>query len=225
MNWEPHVDPRERPLPPTAEEIAAWAAREHKRRAAWREGPSEEERQEWARRYRWRATLGLEESRLAPTREDIDLWAEREHRRREAWLTGPTDAEKQRWARQQRHRAGADRAESPAPPTQEEVDAWAAREKQRRQDWLAGPSEEEKQQWADRQTGGFFDELLNLPTMLEADFPETAQRLLREAELVGKGALYSLSRAPLMLWSYFMGAGKVFEEEFYQQPRRRRVRY
>jgi hypothetical protein len=35
-------------------EIEAWAAREHKRRQAWLEGPSEGEKQEWARLERQR---------------------------------------------------------------------------------------------------------------------------------------------------------------------------
>ena len=107
MSSEPHVDPRGRPLAPTPDEIEVWAAREHKRRAAWLAGPSEEEKQEWARRYRWRGALGLEESRLGPTREDIELWAEREHKRRQAWLEGPNAMEKHDWARAQcRHAQG-----------------------------------------------------------------------------------------------------------------------
>jgi hypothetical protein len=225
MNSEPHVDPRERPLPPTPDEIDAWAAREHRRRAAWLAGPSEEEKQDWARRYRWRAALGFEESRLGPAQEDIDLWAEREHGRRAAWLTGPTDAEKQSWATQQRRRARAGLTDSHLPPTDEEIAAWVAREAQRRQEWLGGPSEEEKQQWAQRQTGGFFDELMRLPTLLESDLPEAAQRFLRDTELAGKGTLYTLSRAPRTLWSYVIRAGRIFEQEFYQQRPRRRVRY
>ena len=93
MSSEPHVDPRGRPLAPTQEEVDAWAAREHRRRAAWLAGPDEDERRDWTRRYRWRATLGLEESRLAPAREDVEFWAEREHKRRQAWLEGATAAD------------------------------------------------------------------------------------------------------------------------------------
>jgi hypothetical protein len=62
MQSEPNVDPRQQPVRPTHEEIKAWAARAPSgvaRRSA-------EEKQEWARRYRWRAALGLEETRLAP---------------------------------------------------------------------------------------------------------------------------------------------------------------
>jgi hypothetical protein len=226
MTSEPHSDPRERPLPPTQEEIDAWAVREHRRRAAWLAGPSEEEKQDWARRYRWRAVFGLEESRLGPAPEDIELWAAREHRRREAWLAGPTEAEQQSWARQQRRRARIGLADASAPPpAQAEIDAWAAREKQRRQEWLAGPSEGEKQQWAERQTRRLVDELTSLPAMLETDFPEAVQRLLRDAELAGKGTVYTLSRAPLMLWSYFIRAGRAFEGESSKQPPRSRVPY
>jgi hypothetical protein len=225
MNPEPHVDPRKRPLQPTQEEIDAWAAREHRRRAAWLAGPSDEEKQEWARRYRWRAALGIEESRLGPAREDIDLWAAREHKRREAWLAGPSEAEKQSWAGGQRRRAGAGATDSPAPPTQEEIEAWAGRERQRRAAWLAGPSEEEKLRWAERQAGGFVDEMLGLLTTLEPDLPEAAQRFLSEAELAGRAALRSLSRVPMTLWSLFVRAGRIFEDDPDQQPPRRRVRY
>ena len=94
------------------------------------------------------------------------------------------------------------------------------------QEWLAGPSEAEKQDWAGRQSGGFLDDLLSLPGMLEpTDLPEAAQRFLREAELAGKGTVYALSRAPLKLWSYLIRAGRAFEDDSAQQPRRRRVRY
>jgi hypothetical protein len=225
MSSEPDVDPRERPLAPAQDEIDAWATREHKRRAAWLAGPSEEERQDWARRYRWRAALGLEESRLAPAREDIDLWAEREHKRRQAWLQGPTETEKQQWAAaQRRHARTGSMGDSPS-PTAEEIEAWANRERQRRQQWLDGPSEDEKRHWARRAGGGIFDELARLPEWLELDLPAGADRLLREAELAGKGALYALSRAPQRLWSFFVRAGKAAEEETYQPPRRRRVHY
>jgi len=220
MQPEPNGDPRGQPLPPTHEEIEAWGARERARRAAWLAGPSAEEKREWARRYRWRAALGLEETRLAPAAEDVDRWAEREHQRRAAWLEGPTLAEKQEWAARQRHRAA-----DAASPTDADVEAWAAREKQRRQDWLAGPSEEEKQRWAEREMTSLFDELMRVPAALQSELPEGAQQVLRDAELAGKGAVYSLMRAPVAVWSYLVRAGRAFEGEFYQEPRRRRVRY
>jgi hypothetical protein len=96
MNSEAHVDPRGRRLRPAQEEIDAWAVREHQRRAAWLAGPSPEEKLAWARRYRWRSALGLEESRLGPAPEDIDLWAAQEHGRRAAWAAGPSQLEKER---------------------------------------------------------------------------------------------------------------------------------
>jgi hypothetical protein len=223
MSAEREGDPRDRRLRPTAEEIDAWAAREHKRRAAWAHGPSADEKQDWARRYRWRAAVGLGESRLGPAQEDIEHWAEREHKRRQAWLAGPSDSEKRMWADRAQRGGGVG---DPAPPSDDAVEEWAAREKQRRQEWLAGPSEHEKQDWAERQGRGFLDDLLSLPGMLEStDFPETAQRFLRDAELAGKGTVYALSRAPLRLWSYLIRAGQAFEEDTSQQPRRRRVRY
>ena len=221
MSFETLADPREQPLPPTQEEIDDWATREHKRRAAWLAGPSEEERHGWARRFRWGAMLGWEESRLGPTEEDVSTWAAREHKRRQAWLAGPSEAEKRSWA-SRRQRLG---AESDSPNSQESAEEWAARERQRRQEWLAGPTQAEKDAWARRQGGGFLDDLASLPARLESDLPEGAQQFLREAELVGKGAVYALSRGPLALWSYLTRHGRTFEQNFYQQPRRRRVRY
>jgi hypothetical protein len=211
MEPEPMIDPRREPAGPTPEEAEAWADRERKRRQAWAEGPSEEEKQERARSWRRRAMFGLEESRLGPTREDIESWAERERKRRAAWLAGPGEGEKREWAR--RARRGGE-----LPPSPEEVDGWARREQERRREWLAGPSEDEKREWALRQGRAWED-------AFDTEVSETARRFFREAELAGKGSLFALSGAPAALWSYFVRAGRAFEEEFYQPPRRRRVRY
>jgi hypothetical protein len=227
-----HDDPRDHRLPPTQEEIDAWANREHQRRAAWLAGPSAEEKLAWARRHRWRSTLGLAESRLAPAPEEVDEWAALEHKRRAAWLEGPTDAEKQRWARAQRER-GLPHGPDAAAPSQPDVEGWAAREKLRRQEWIAGPSEDERREWAERQVAGLFDDLVHLPLVeelmgLEIFGPErsaVAQEMLREVELAGKGFLHVLSRAPLGLWSYLVRAGHTFEQEPGAQAPRRRVRY
>ncbi len=210
-------DPRDRPLHPTAEEIDAWAVREQRRRAAWLTGPSEEEKRIWAQRYRWRAALGLEESRLGPSPEEVQEWAEREHRRRSAWPAGPTDAEKQAW-RTRQSKTGEEESEADA-------DAWAERETKRRQDWVAGPTEQEKQEWARRQSTSVLEELMNLPAVLDAEFPEPAQRFLRNVELAGKGTLHTLTRAPQALWSYFIRAGRAFEKEMDEDTPRRRVKY
>lgn len=232
MNPDTHVDPRGRPLQPTQEEIDAWAAREHQRRAAWLAGPSPEEKLAWAARYRWRSALGLEESHLGPAPEDVGRWAAQEHQRREAWVAGPTEVEKEQWARAHRDRLHSRDPESPA-PTDTDVESWAARERQRRQEWIAGPSDEEKHRWAERQARGFLDELAHLPVfdevmrlgIFEADFSEAAHHVLRDAELAGKGALYLLSRAPLGVWSYFVRAGREFEQNLGPSSPRRRVRY
>jgi hypothetical protein len=227
MDSESPVDPRDEPLEPTPEEIDAWAGREHKRREAWVAGPTDAEKQEWARRYRYRALVGLAESRLPPSREDVELWASRERRRREAWLGGPTEDEKQDWARRYRLRTLTGASESSLPPTTEDIEAWAAREGQRRREWLAGPSEEERRRWARRQAGGLLTEWsdwMRSPSG-ESEMFDVAHRLLREAELAGKGSLYALSRAPMALWSYFVRAGEKFEEELSTQPRRGRVRF
>jgi hypothetical protein len=162
---------------------------------------------------------------LGPTPEEIDAWSSREHKRREAWLEGPTEEEKQDWARRYRRRTLTGVSESSLPPTAEDVAAWAAREGQRRREWLAGPSEEERRRWARRQAGGLLSEWSEWmrPPSGESEMFDAAHRLLREAELAGKGSLYALSRAPMALWSYFVRAGEKFEEELSTQPRRRRV--
>jgi len=224
MEDEFPVDPRYRRLEPTPEEIDAWADREHKRRQAWLAGPAEGERQDWARRYRRRAAFGLEESRLAPTPEEIEAWADREHKRRQAWLAGPTEEGKRDWARSRGRGAMAALGQPEPAPSPEEIDAWAGREGERRREWLAGPSEEEKRQWARREAAGFLGDWARL-SPVEPLLSETAQRLLREAELAGKGSLYALSRAPAAIWTYFVRAGRVFEEESSREPRRSRVPY
>jgi hypothetical protein len=211
MQPEPMIDPRSRTAGPTPEEIEAWAERERKRRQAWAEGPSEEEKQDRAHRWRRRAMFGLEESRLGPTREDIESWAERERKRRAAWIAGPTEDEKRDWARRARGRGE-------LAPSPDEVLDWARREQQRRRDWLAGPSEPEKADWARRQGRAW-------EGVLEDDLSQTARRFFREAELAGKGSVFALTSAPAALWSYFVRAGRAFEEEFYQPARRRRVRF
>jgi hypothetical protein len=224
MESEATADPREEPLEPTREEIDAWAAREHKRREAWASGPTDAEKQAWARGYRRRALLGLAESRLPPSSEDVEQWAMRERKRREAWAAGPTEEEKAEWAERYRFRAFAGLSESALAPTREEVEVWTEREGQRRREWLAGPDEEEKRRWALRESGGFFGDWMR-PPVVESGLYNLAGRFLREAELAAKGSLYALSRAPWALWSYFLRAGERFEEELSQQPpRRSRVR-
>jgi hypothetical protein len=227
MDSEGPRDFREEAPEPTQEEIDGWAEREHRRREAWLAGPSDAEKQEWARHCRYRAFLGLAESRLPPSREDVGLWAERERKRREAWLEGPTEDEKQDWARRYRRRALTRLSESSLPPTAEDTEAWASRERQQRREWLAGPSEEEKRRWARRRAGGLrgeWSEWMRLPAA-ESEIFDLAHRFLREAELAAKGSLYALSRAPMSLWSFFVRAGEEFEEELSDQPRRGRVRF
>jgi hypothetical protein len=223
MYSDPLRDPRYEPLQPTPEEVDAWASREHKRREAWLAGPTENEQDDWARRYRRRAALGFTESRLGPSGDDVAQWTEREHKRRQAWLAGPGEEEKREWARHGR-RAFPGFSESELPPTQEEIDAWADQERRRRQAWLAGPLEDEKRRWIRRETGGLSEDMASAPLM-ETDLFNAADRLLREADLAAKGSLVALSRAPLALWSYFVRSGRVFEEELYQPTSRRRVRF
>lgn len=223
MDPEPFTDPRYRSSRPTPEERDAWAARELKRRQAWLAGPTEEEKQDWARRGRRRASLGFAESRLGPAAEEVSEWAAREHKRREAWAAGPSEEEKREWARQFRRRALMGLSESPLPPAEEDIEAWARREGERRREWAAGPSEEEKEKWARRAAGGILADLAPRAER-ESEFFDMAHEFLREAELAGKGTVFSLLRAPGALWSYFVRAGRTFEDEISQQPRRGRVR-
>jgi hypothetical protein len=219
MQPEPMIDPRYRTAGHTPDEVEAWAGRERKRREAWAAGPSEDEKDDRVRSWRRRAFLGLEESRLGPTREDIEAWAERERKRRAAWLAGPSESEKHDWARRARgsSRAGGEPGLGPSP---EEVEDWARREAGRRREWLAGPSEEEKREFAAGRARAWED-LFAFP--LDDPLSDAARRFFREAELAGKGTLFALTRTPGALWSYFVRAGRAFEEEFYQPPRKRRV--
>ena len=217
-------DPRHEALPPTPEELDAWVRREHERRAAWLTGPTEAEKDAWARRYRRRAALGLAESALGPSPGEVEQWAQREHQRRQAWIAGPTDQEKRDWAGGYRHRGLDAISEPELPPTQNEIDAWAERERGRRKAWLDGPTEREKQRWIHRETTGFGESASSVPG-IDTDLLDAADRLLRETDLAAKGSLVTLMRAPLAIWSYFVRSGRQFEEELYQPPPRRRVRF
>jgi len=225
MYFDPMRDPRDEPLQPTAEEIDAWASHERDRRQAWLAGPTEDEQDDWARRYLRRASLGFADSRLGPSPGDVAQWAEREHKRRQAWLAGPSELEKREWARRSRRRGLAGLSASELPPTDEEINAWAAQERSRRQAWLEGPTEDEKQRWIRRETGGGKWEGLPSSPVMETQLFDAADRLLREADLAAKGSLVALARAPLAIWSYLIRSGRTFEEELYQPPSRRRVRF
>jgi hypothetical protein len=208
--------------PPTTEEVAAWAAREHKRREAWAAGPTQGEQEDWARQYRWRAAVGLSESRLGPSPDEITDWAERERRRRQTWLAGPTDEEKRGWRRRRERQRPDNFSDASAPMSAEdEVDAWAQRERQRRQAWLTGPTDDEKRRWARRETSNWGPSV----SALEGDVREWTDRWMRDADLASKGTFRALSRLPFALWSYLVESGRTFEEDFYEPPLRRRVRF
>ena len=166
-----------------------------RRRAAWMAGPSEEEKQDGRRRYRWRATLGLEESRLGPAQEDIDRWAEREHRRRAAWLAGPTDAEKQGWVRRQRRRRTAGMAILPCAEGGGGRGLGRARAAAAQQ-WLPGPSEEESRSGRSGRPGGLVDELMTCPGLLEAISRNRAALPARSRTGRQRRPLRSVARAP-----------------------------
>jgi hypothetical protein len=224
VSFDPPRDPRYEPLEPTPDEVEAWASRERMRREAWLAGPTEDEQDGWARRYRQRAALGFAESRLAPSRDDIAEWAQREHKRRQAWLEGPTEQEKRDWARGYRRRRLTGLPESDLPPTEDEINAWAGRERARRRAWLEGPTEEEKQRWIRSERGGIWGDVPSGPE-IDSELLDVADRVLREADLATKGSLVALTRAPFAIWSYLVRSGRRFEDDFYQPPPRRLVRF
>lgn len=215
MDPETFRDPRHADPEASPAEVEAWAERERRRRAEWLEGPGEQEKQDWAIRYRRRAALGLEESRLGPSPEEIGAWAERERRRRKEWAEGPGDEEKRRWASGQRLRSFAGLSESPLPAGAGEIEAWARREADRRKAWLAGPAEEEKREYARRTAAASWSE--------GASYADLASRFFREAELAGKGSLWAIASAPAAIWSYFVRAGRRLERDMSEPPRRGRV--
>ena len=104
---------------------------------------------------------------------------------------------------------------------EDEVEAWAERERQRRQAWLAGPTEDEKRRWARHEN----PESGPRVSRFEGDLREMRDRWIRDTDLASKGALRALSRLPFALWSYLVQSGRGFEEEFYEPPPRRRVRF
>jgi hypothetical protein len=224
VSFDPPRDPRYEPLEPTADEVDTWASRERKRRQAWLAGPSQDEQHDWAHRRRQRAALGFTESRLGPSRDDVAEWAQREHKRRHAWLEGPTEHEKREWARSYRRRRLTGLRESDLPPTEDEIGAWADREGARRRAWLEGPTEEEKERWIRSERGDIWGDVPG-GRAIESELLDAADRLLREADLATKGSLVALTRAPFAIWSSLVRSGRRFEDDVYQPPPRRRVRF
>jgi hypothetical protein len=227
VSFDPSRDPRYEPLEPTPDEVGAWASRERMRREAWLAGPTQDEQDEWARRYRQRAALGFAESRLGPSRDEVAEWAQREHKRRQAWLEGPTDQEKRDWARGHRRRRLAGLPESDLPPTENEITAWADRERARRRAWLEGPTAEEQQRWIRSERGSIWGDVASgsQGSEIESELFDVADRVLREVDLATKGSLVALARAPFAIWSSLVRSGRRFEDDFYQPPPRRRVRF
>jgi hypothetical protein len=224
VSFDPLRDPRYEPLEPTPDEVEAWASRERMRRQAWLAGPTQNEQDDWARRYRQRAALGFAESRLPPSDDEIAEWAQREHKRRQAWLEGPTEQEKREWARGSRRRRLTGFPESDLPPSEEEISAWAGRERARRRAWLEGPTEDEKQRWIRSERGGMRGDVPS-GHEIDSELLDVADRVLREADLATKGSLVALARAPFAIWSYLVRSGRRFENDFYQPPPQRRVRF
>ena len=204
---------------PTPDEVDAWASRERMLRQAWLAGPTEDEQHEWACRYRQRATLGFAESRLGASRDEIVEWAQREHKRRQAWLEGPTEQEKQDWARGYRRPRLTGLPESDLPPTDDEIStgrpgtrpsSGVARGAHRRGEAALDPK-------GARGHLGRRAERLRDRTR--------AARRGRSSSARGRSRDEGLARAPLAIWSYLVRSGRRVEDDFYQPPPRRRVRF
>ena len=112
-------------------------------------------------------------------------------------------------------------SDDPASGPEDQIEQWVQQERRRRQAWVAGPTDEEKRLWARRETPRFGPAA---PTV-EADVREMADRWIRDADLAAKGTLHALSRLPFALWSSLVRAGRAFEDDFYEPPPRRRVRF
>jgi hypothetical protein len=224
---------RAREVSSTDEPVERWAEREHKRRRAWLEGPTEWEKREWARQEHRRLEVRHMFSgptAPGPTDEEVEEWAEREHKRRNAWLKGPTEQEKRDWARREQMRLEAkDQFGPPAlEPTDEEVEDWADRERKRRRAWVDGPTEREKDDWERRECGpergySYRSAWTNRPERW--DMEEAAADFWRRVELASKGSFSLLMDWPFQAWERLMDAGREAEERHYGPTRPRRIRF
>ena len=142
--------------------------------------------------------------------------------RREAWLAGPTDAEKRSWrVRGASTRDGPPRRRTrgrgAGPPASAAAPGVARRSIRGRKTGLGGATE--------RGRPGSICSAYAGDARASTDLPESAPRLLREAELAGKGAVYACRksrRGSGPTWSAPAGASRTSSA---QQPPRRRVRY
>jgi hypothetical protein len=112
-------------------------------------------------------------------------------------------------------------------PTQSEIDAWAAQERIRREAWLNGPTADQKAAWARRERER---------RMLERDVSDVrggvrdssrlVQRYVREMQLAAEGAVsLFFNSSPSEVFNNLVQAGRDWEEEFTNQPpRRKRVK-
>lgn len=115
----------------------------------------------------------------------------------------------------------------PERPIEQQAEEWAAGERRRREEWLKGPTDEEKAAWMrergeTRAAGAPFPEPIGQSDE-ERELLELARRLARGAELVGKGSVYAFARAPLAAFSYLIRAGRAFDDELANPPRKGRV--
>jgi hypothetical protein len=112
-------------------------------------------------------------------------------------------------------------------PSESEIDAWAAQERTRREAWLNGPTADQRAAWARRERER---------RVLERDASDVrgsvrdssrlVQRYVREMQLAAEGAVsLFFNSSPSEVFDNLVRAGRDWEEEFTNQPpRRRRVK-
>jgi hypothetical protein len=107
-------------------------------------------------------------------------------------------------------------------PTDAEIDAWAEQERRRREAWLSGPTAEERAAYARRERERRIAELLEEREATVEERERARIRRRREAQLVAEGAMSLLWRWSRRSLAELVRAGREWEEEFVQPPRRRR---
>ena len=223
MNARTVVDPRERSLPPDQEEIDAWAAREHARPSSM-DRRSERAKRSWmARRYRLardprpggvaartdaggrrsvgctRATAGARHgSRVQPKPSSELGWRGVSRRERGR----PADRPSKR-PRRGRHMRSAAEAGSPV---------------LRKKKNGTGPGT--------GRGGGLMDELMSSRgTRLASICPKRRRACSARPSWPGRARCSACRRSRRDSGPTWCGPAGAFEDEFHQQPRRRRVRY
>jgi hypothetical protein len=112
-------------------------------------------------------------------------------------------------------------------PSESEIEAWAAQEKKRREAWLSGPTADQKAAWArrERERRTIDRDVTDVRGSVR-DSSRLLQRYVRDMQLAAEGAVSLLfNSSPSAVFDNLVQAGRDWEEEFTNQPpRRRRVK-